>query len=167
MELADRPISWQTETGSVIMTTLPAAHDTKPGACAYPFFGIEPVMIDAQSGDELPGNDVGGVLALRMDKGAFPSIARTCLNDHKRYLETYFSAYKGYYFTGDGATRDKDGFYWIRGRVDDVINVSGHRISTSEVESALVSHPAVSESACCSVPDEVTGEALAVFVGWS
>ncbi|KAJ3339771.1 acetyl-CoA synthetase [Gonapodya sp. JEL0774] len=154
---------WQTETGSIIMTPLPGAIATKPGSCTLPFFGIDPVIIDATTGEEIKGNDVTGVLALRMQPGGWPSMARTILGDHKRFLETYFQVYKGYYFTGDGAHRDKDGYYWIRGRVDDVINVSGHRISTAEVESAMISHPAVAESAVVGIPDDVTGQALAVF----
>ncbi|KXS09972.1 acyl-activating enzyme [Gonapodya prolifera JEL478] len=155
---------WQTETGSIIMTPLPGAIATKPGSCTVPFFGIEPVIIDATTGAEIKGNDVTGVLALRMHPGGWPSMARTILGDHKRFLDTYFNVYKGYYFTGDGAHRDKDGYYWVRGRVDDVINVSGHRISTSEVESAMIGHPAVAESAVVGIPDDVTGQALAVFV---
>jgi acetyl-CoA synthetase len=155
---------WQTETGSIIMTPLPGAIATKPGSCTVPFFGIEPELIDVTTSKPLHGNDKTGVLCVKMQKGSWPSLARTVLNNHTRYLETYFKPYPGYYFTGDGATRDKDGYYWIRGRVDDVINVSGHRISTSEVEAALVQHPAVAESAGVGVNDEVTGQAIVVFV---
>lgn len=134
---------------------------TKPGSASLPFFGIEPAIIDPVSGDEIPGNDVEGVLAF---KQAWPSMARTVWGSHKRYLDTYLNVYKGYYFTGDGAGRDHEGFYWIRGRVDDVVNVSGHRLSTAEIEAALIEHPAVAESAVVGVHDELTGQAVNAFV---
>jgi acetyl-CoA synthetase len=135
---------WQTETGSIIVTPLPGATPTKPGSATLPFFGIEPVLLDPTSGQEVHGDNVEGVLAIRKP---WPSIARTVYGDHQRYLETYLRPYKGFYFTGDGAMRDADGYYWIRGRVDDVINVSGHRLSTAEIEAALLQHPAVAETA--------------------
>ena len=126
-----------------------------------PFFGIEPAIIDPVSGEEIHGNDVEGVLAF---KQPWPSMARTVWGAHKRYMDTYMNVYKGYYFTGDGAGRDHEGFYWIRGRVDDVVNVSGHRLSTSEIEAALIEHHAVAESAVVGVQDELTGQAVNAFV---
>ena len=110
---------------------------TKPGSASLPFFGIDPAIIDPVSGEEITGNEVEGVLAFRQP---WPSMARTVWGAHKRYMETYLNVYKGYYFTGDGAARDNDGYYWIRGRVDDVVNVSGHRLSTAEIEAALIEH---------------------------
>ncbi|CAK7230852.1 acetyl-coenzyme A synthetase 2 [Sporothrix curviconia] len=152
---------WQTETGSNVITPLAGVTPTKPGSASLPFFGIEPAIIDPVSGDEITGNDVEGVLAF---KQAWPSMARTVWGSHKRYLDTYLNVYKGYYFTGDGAGRDHEGFYWIRGRVDDVVNVSGHRLSTAEIEAALIEHPAVAESAVVGVHDELTGQAVNAFV---
>ncbi|CAK7198998.1 acetyl-coenzyme A synthetase 2 [Sporothrix eucalyptigena] len=152
---------WQTETGSNVITPLAGVTPTKPGSASLPFFGIEPAIIDPVSGDEIAGNDVEGVLAF---KQAWPSMARTVWGSHKRYLDTYLNVYKGYYFTGDGAGRDHEGFYWIRGRVDDVVNVSGHRLSTAEIEAALIEHPAVAESAVVGVHDELTGQAVNAFV---
>ncbi|KAG9306981.1 hypothetical protein G9A89_000895 [Geosiphon pyriformis] len=151
---------WQTETGSIVITPLPGAISTKPGSATYPFFGIEPVVLDPETGEELKGNSVEGVLAI---KKPWPSMARTIYNNHHRYIETYFNPYKGYYFSGDGVGRDKDGYYWIRGRVDDVINVAGHRLSTAEIESALIIHPAVAEAAVIGVNDEVAGQAVNAF----
>jgi len=151
---------WQTETGSIIITPLPGAIPTKPGSATFPFFGIEPAIIDGESGKELHGNNVTGNLAL---KRPWPSMARTVYGNHHRYLETYMSPYPGYYFTGDGATRDKDGYYWIRGRVDDVISVSGHRLSTAEIESALILHSAVAEAAVIGGNDDLTGQCIQVF----
>lgn len=152
---------WQTETGSIIITPLPGATKTKPGSATRPFWGIEPVLLDPQSGQELKGNEVEGVLAIRHP---WPSMARTVFNDHQRYLDTYLRPYKGFYFTGDGAARDKDGYIWIKGRVDDVLNVSGHRLSTAEIESALVGHPGVAEAAVVAMPDETTGQAICAYV---
>ncbi|KAJ1949969.1 acetyl-coenzyme A synthetase 2, partial [Linderina pennispora] len=152
---------WQTETGSHVITPLPGATPAKPGSATFPFFGVELAILDPQTGEELEGNDVSGVLAI---KRPWPSMARTIAGDHKRFLETYLRPYPGYYFAGDGASRDADGYYWIRGRVDDVINVSGHRMSTAEVESALICHPAVAESAVVGAPDELTGQAICAFV---
>ncbi|RGP72508.1 acetyl-coenzyme a synthetase [Fusarium sporotrichioides] len=152
---------WQTETGSHVVTPLAGVTPTKPGSACLPFFGIDTVLIDPVSGVELQGNGVEGVLAF---KSSWPSMARTVYGDHQRFEETYLKVYPGYYFTGDGAARDEDGFYWIRGRVDDVINVSGHRLSTAEIEAAMVEHAAVAESAVVGVADEVTGQSVIAFV---
>ncbi|KAK9900257.1 acetate--CoA ligase [Cystobasidium minutum MCA 4210] len=152
---------WQTETGSIIIAPLPGATKTKPGSATLPFFGINPVILDPTSGEEVKGNDVEGVLAIRKP---WPSIARTIWGDHSRFLDTYMNPYKGFYFTGDGAGRDHDGYYWIKGRVDDVINVSGHRLSTAEIESALIQHPGVAETAVVGINDEMTGQAICAFV---
>ena len=152
---------WQTETGSIVITPFPGAIETKPGAATVPFFGIEPVILDPTSGEVLEGNNVEGVLVI---KNPWPSLARTVYGDHKRYLETYMRPYPGYYFTGDGAARDKDGYIWIKGRVDDVINVSGHRLSTAEIESALILHTGVAETAVIGTADELTGQAVYAFV---
>jgi acetyl-CoA synthetase len=152
---------WQTETGSNVITPLAGVTPTKPGSASLPFFGIEPAIIDPVSGEEIHGNDVEGVLAF---KQAWPSMTRTVWGAHKRYMDTYFNVYKGYYFTGDGAGRDHEGYYWIRGRVDDVVNVSGHRLSTAEIEAALIEHHAVAEAAVVGISDELTGQAVAAFV---
>ncbi|KAF9883062.1 acetyl-CoA synthetase [Aspergillus nanangensis] len=152
---------WQTETGSNVITPLGGITPTKPGSASLPFFGIEPAIIDPVSGEEISGNDVEGVLAF---KQPWPSMARTVWGAHKRYMDTYLNVYKGYYFTGDGAGRDHEGYYWIRGRVDDVVNVSGHRLSTAEIEAALLEHPMVAEAAVVGVPDELTGQAVNAFV---
>ncbi|MBN8523912.1 MAG: acetate--CoA ligase [Planctomycetes bacterium] len=151
---------WQTETGSIMITPLPAAIPTKPGSATLPFFGVEPVILD-EKGNELPGNGVSGVLCF---KRAWPSMARTIQNDHQRFAETYLKPFPGYYFTGDGCRRDEDGYYWITGRVDDVINVSGHRMGTAEVESALVSHPGCAEAAVCGYPHEIKGQGIFAYV---
>lgn len=152
---------WQTETGSNVITPLAGVTPTKPGSASLPFFGIEPAIIDPVSGEEIHGNDVEGVLAF---KQAWPSMARTVYGAHKRYMDTYLNVYKGYYFTGDGAGRDHEGFYWIRGRVDDVVNVSGHRLSTAEIEAALIEHHSIAEAAVVGVSDELTGQAVNAFV---
>jgi len=152
---------WQTETGSIVITPFPGAIPTKPGSATVPFFGIEPVIVSATSGKILEGNGVEGILCL---KKPWPSIARTVYKDHKRYLETYMMPYPGLFYTGDGAARDKDGYIWIKGRVDDVINVSGHRLSTAEIESALIMHPGVAETAVIGAADELTGQAVHAFV---
>jgi len=143
------------------MTPLAGVTSTKPGSASFPFFGINPAIIDPISGEEIKGNDVEGVLAF---KQPWPSMARTVWGDHKRYMDTYLNVYKGYYFTGDGAGRDHDGYYWIRGRVDDVVNVSGHRLSTAEIEAALLQHPAIAEAAVVGINDEMTGQAVNAFV---
>ncbi|KAG6223991.1 Acetyl-coenzyme A synthetase [Claviceps purpurea] len=152
---------WQTETGSNVITPLAGITPTKPGSASFPFFGIEPAIIDPISGEEIHGNDVEGVLAF---KQPWPSMTRTVYGAHKRYMDTYLNVYKGYYFTGDGAGRDHEGFYWIRGRVDDVVNVSGHRLSTAEIEAALIEHDAIAEAAVVGVADELTGQAVNAFV---
>ncbi|SCZ55519.1 acetyl-coenzyme A synthetase [Epibacterium ulvae] len=152
---------WQTETGGHLMTPLPGAHATKPGSAMKPFFGIEPVVLDPASGDEITGNDVEGVLCI---KDSWPGQMRTVWGDHDRFEKTYFSDYKGYYFTGDGCRRDADGDYWITGRVDDVINVSGHRMGTAEVESALVAHATVAEAAVVGYPHDIKGQGIYCYV---
>ncbi len=152
---------WQTETGGHLMTPLPGAHATKPGSAMKPFFGIEPVVLDPTSGAEIEGNDVEGVLCIR---DSWPGQMRTVWGDHERFEKTYFSDYKGYYFTGDGCRRDADGDYWITGRVDDVINVSGHRMGTAEVESALVAHAKVAEAAVVGYPHDIKGQGIYCYV---
>lgn len=152
---------WQTETGSHIIAPLAGVTPMKPGSATLPFFGIDLVLIDPVSGKELEGNGVEGVLAIR---SPWPSMARSVWGAHQRYLETYLKPYPGYYFTGDGAARDSEGYYWIRGRVDDVVNVSGHRLSTAEIESALLEHPNAAEAAVVGVADELTGQAVIAFV---
>ncbi|WP_282094851.1 acetate--CoA ligase [Epibacterium ulvae] len=152
---------WQTETGGHLMTPLPGAHATKPGSAMKPFFGIQPVVLDPTSGNEITGNDVEGVLCI---KDSWPGQMRTVWGDHDRFEKTYFSDYKGYYFTGDGCRRDADGDYWITGRVDDVINVSGHRMGTAEVESALVAHATVAEAAVVGYPHDIKGQGIYCYV---
>ncbi|MBJ3762827.1 acetate--CoA ligase [Maribius pontilimi] len=152
---------WQTETGGHMLTPLPGATATKPGSATQPFFGVQPVVLDAESGSVLEGPGVEGVLAIA---DSWPSQMRTVYGDHERFMNTYFQQYKGYYFTEDGCMRDEDGYYWITGRVDDVLNVSGHRMGTAEIESALVSHPAVNEAAVVGVPHEVKGQAIYCYV---
>ncbi len=152
---------WQTETGGHLMTPLPGAHVTKPGAAMKPFFGIKPVVLEPTTGAEIEGNDVEGVLCIA---DSWPGQMRTVWGDHERFEQTYFSDYKGYYFTGDGCRRDADGDYWITGRVDDVINVSGHRMGTAEVESALVAHPKVAEAAVVGFPHDIKGQGIYCYV---
>lgn len=152
---------WQTETGSHVITPLAGVTPTKPGSASLPFFGVEAAILDPNSGEEIKGNDVEGVLAF---KQSWPSMARTVWGDHKRFMDTYLNVYKGYYFTGDGAARDHEGYYWIRGRVDDVVNVSGHRLSTAEIEAALIEHKGVAEAAVVGINDEMTGQAVNAFV---
>ncbi|KAI9470061.1 MAG: acetyl-coenzyme A synthetase [Benjaminiella poitrasii] len=151
---------WQTETGSIVISPLPGAIATKPGSATVPFFGILPAILDPTSGKELQGDQVEGVLVI---KKPWPSMARTVYNNHHRFLETYLKPYPGYYFTGDGAYRDKDGYIWIRGRVDDVINVSGHRLSTTEIESALILDELVAEAAVIGGHDDLTGQCIHAF----
>ena len=152
---------WQTETGGHMMTPMPGAHATKPGAAMKPFFGVKPVVLDPQAGTVIEGNGVEGVLCIA---DSWPGQMRTVYGDHDRFVKTYFSDYKGYYFAGDGCRRDADGDYWITGRVDDVINVSGHRMGTAEVESALVAHPKVSESAVVGFPHDIKGQGIYCYV---
>ncbi len=157
---------WQTETGGIMITPLPGATPLKPGSATLPFFGIEPVLLSEQ-GEELQGNGVSGLLAI---KQPWPGMARTIQNDHGRFVNTYLRPFNGYYITGDGCRRDEDGYYWITGRVDDVINVSGHRLGTAEVESALVSHPGCAEAAVVGFPHDIKGQGIFAYVilkeGW-
>jgi acetyl-CoA synthetase len=150
---------WQTETGGILISSFPGATAMKPGSAAMPLPGIKPLLVDAE-GRELEGAASGNLCLA----GSWPGQMRTVWGDHKRFFETYFSTYPGLYFTGDGCRRDEDGYYWITGRVDDVINVSGHRIGTAEVESALVAHPKVAEAAVVGFPHEVKGQAIHAFV---
>jgi len=152
---------WQTETGGHMMTPLPGAHATKPGSCMKPFFGVEPVVLEPQSGAEITSYPSEGVLAI---KSSWPGQMRTVFGDHERFIKTYFADYKGYYFAGDGCKRDEDGDYWITGRVDDVINISGHRMGTAEIESALVAHSKVSEAAVVGYPHEIKGQGIYCYV---
>ncbi|WOI55273.1 acetate--CoA ligase [Palleronia sp. LCG004] len=152
---------WQTETGGHMLTPLPGATTTKPGSATMPFFGVRPLVLDPQSGEVLEGNGVEGVLAIAE---SWPGQMRTVWGDHERFMNTYFQQYEGVYFSGDGCRRDEDGYYWITGRVDDVINVSGHRMGTAEIESALVSHEAVSEAAVVGVPHDVKGQGIYCYV---
>jgi acetyl-CoA synthetase len=150
---------WQTETGAHMLTPLPGAVDLKPGSATVPFFGVQPVLLDAE-GKEVIGAGEGNLCI----KAAWPSQIRTVYGDHQRCIDTYYSAYPGYYFTGDGARRDADGYYWITGRVDDVINVSGHRMGTAEVESALVLHDKVAEAAVVGYPHDIKGQGIYAYV---
>ena len=150
---------WQTETGGILITPLPGATDLKPGSATRPFFGIEPALLNAD-GQVLEGAAEGNLVIT----GSWPGQMRTVYGDHERFIQTYFSAYPGYYATGDGARRDDDGYYWITGRVDDVINVSGHRMGTAEVESALVSHEQVAEAAVVGYPHEIKGQGIYAYV---
>jgi len=152
---------WQTETGGHLLTPLPGATPTKPGSATTPFFGVQPVILDPTSGDEITTVEAEGVLCI---KDSWPGQMRSVYGDHDRFIKTYFSDYKGYYFSGDGCRRDKDGYYWITGRVDDVINVSGHRMGTAEVESALVAHSKVSEAAVVGYPHDVKGQGIYCYV---
>ena len=152
---------WQTETGGILITPLPGATTTKPGSATLPFFGIQPVVLDPSSGEEISDEECEGVLAI---KDSWPGQMRTVFGDHDRFVSTYFNDYKGYYFTGDGCRRDKDGYYWITGRVDDVLNVSGHRMGTAEIESALVAHPKVNESAVVGFPHPIKGQGIYAYV---
>ena len=152
---------WQTETGGHLMTPLPGAISTKPGSCTLPFFGVQPVILEPTTGKELLDTEAEGVLCI---KDSWPGQMRTVWGDHDRFVSAYFSDYKGYYFTGDGCRRDADGYYWITGRVDDVINVSGHRMGTAEVESALVAHPKVAEAAVVGYPHDIKGQGIYCYV---
>ncbi len=151
---------WQTETGGILIAPLPGAVPPKPGSATLPFFGIEPLLLD-EEGKVLTGNDVRGNLCL---KGTWPGQARTIYGDHRRFKDTYFTRFPGLYFTGDGCLRDEDGYYWITGRVDDVLNVSGHRLGTAEIESALVAHGAVAESAVVGIPHDLKGQGICAWV---
>ncbi len=150
---------WQTETGGILITPLPGATKLKPGSATRPFFGVKPAMVDAE-GKIIDGPGSGNLVLL----DSWPGMMRTVFRDHERFVQTYFSTYPGTYFTGDGCRRDEDGFWWITGRVDDVINVSGHRMGTAEVESALVAHPKVAEAACVGYPHPIKGQGIYVYV---
>ncbi len=150
---------WQTETGGILITPLPGATDLKPGSATRPFFGVQPELVDNE-GNPLEGATEGNLCIV----DSWPGQMRTCYGDHERFVQTYFSTYPGKYFTGDGARRDEDGYYWITGRVDDVINVSGHRMGTAEVESALVAHPKVAEAAVVGAPHDLKGQGIYVYV---
>lgn len=150
---------WQTETGAALITPLPGATDLKPGSATRPFFGIVPALVD-EKGNELNGATSGNLII----KDSWPGQMRTVFGDHQRFIDTYFSTFDGVYFTGDGAKRDEDGYYWITGRVDDVLNVSGHRMGTAEIESALVAHDAVAEAAVVGYPHDVKGQGIYVYV---
>ncbi|WP_374605440.1 acetate--CoA ligase [Arenimonas sp.] len=150
---------WQTETGGILISPLPGAIPAKPGSATLPFFGVQPALVDAE-GHELHGATEGNLVL----KDSWPGQMRTVYGDHQRFIDTYFRTYPGMYFTGDGCRRDADGYYWITGRVDDVINVSGHRMGTAEVESALVSHPAVAEAAVVGAPHDIKGQGIYAYV---
>jgi len=150
---------WQTETGAIMITPLPGAIPTKPGSATLPFFGVDAAVVD-ERGEEV-GANVGGKLIIRKP---WPSMLRTIYRDKKRYQKQYWSEFKGCYLTGDGARRDRDGYFWIVGRIDDVLNVAGHRLGTSEIESALVAHAKVAEAAVVGRPDEMKGQAVVAFV---
>ena len=152
---------WQTETGGHLITPLPGATETKPGSATLPFFGVKPVVLEAESGKLIEGNPAEGVLCIA---DSWPGQMRTLWGDHQRFQEAYFQQYPGFYFTGDGCRRDEDGYYWITGRVDDVINVSGHRMGTAEVESALVAHEKVAEAAVVGYPHPLKGQGIYAYV---
>ena len=152
---------WQTETGGILITPLPGATPTKPGSATRPFFGVQPIVLEPATGTEIETVAAEGVLCI---SDSWPGQMRTVYGDHQRFVDTYFSQYKGYYFTGDGCRRDADGYYWITGRVDDVINVSGHRMGTAEVESALVAHAKVAEAAVVGYPHAIKGQGIYAYV---
>ncbi|MFP6680591.1 MAG: AMP-binding protein, partial [Gammaproteobacteria bacterium] len=150
---------WQTETGGILITPLPGAIALKPGSATLPFFGVEPALLD-DAGNEIDGAGAGSLVIKR----GWPGQMRTVYGDHDRFIETYFKLFPGKYFTGDGARRDEDGYYWITGRVDDVINVSGHRMGTAEVESALVLHNTIAEAAVVGYPHDIKGQGIYAYV---
>jgi acetyl-CoA synthetase len=150
---------WQTETGGILITPLPGAIDLKPGSATMPFFGVRPAIVDSE-GKTLEGACEGNLVLT----DSWPGQMRTVYGDHQRFIETYFKAFPGKYFTGDGARRDIDGYYWITGRVDDVINVAGHRLGTAEIESALVAHEQVAEAAVVGYPHDIKGQGIYVYV---
>ncbi len=151
---------WQTETGGHLITPLPGATDLKPGSATKPFFGVKPALVDASTGHLLEGSAEGALVITQ----PWPAQMRTVFGDHQRFVDTYFKQYPGYYFTGDGARRDPDGYYWITGRIDDVLNVSGHRLGTAEIESALVLHPLVAEAAVVGFPHDIKGQGIYAYV---
>jgi acetyl-CoA synthetase len=150
---------WQTETGGILISPLPGAIDQKPGSATLPFFGVAPAIVDANGAIQVGAAEGNLVLT-----DAWPGMMRSVYGDHQRFIDTYFKTYPGMYFTGDGARRDDDGYYWITGRVDDVINVSGHRLGTAEVESALVAHPKVAEAAVVGYPHDIKGQGIYAYV---
>ena len=150
---------WQTETGGILITPLAGATDLKPGSATRPFFGVQPALVDTE-GDILEGATEGNLVLL----DSWPGQMRTVYGDHVRFYQTYFATFAGMYFTGDGARRDEDGFYWITGRVDDVLNVSGHRMGTAEIESSLVAHPKVAEAAVVGYPHDIKGQGVYGYV---
>lgn len=152
---------FQTESGTHMIAPLAGVTPNKPGSASLPIFGMDARLIDPVHGHEIEGNDVEGVLVI---KSTWPSMTRTVYKNHQKYMDTYLRPYPGYYFTGDGAARDHDGYYWIRGRVDDVVNVSGHRLSTAEIEAALIEHHGISEAAVVGINDDLTGQAVVAFV---
>ena len=151
---------WQTETGGILMSPFPGATTLKPGSATLPFFGIEPVILD-EEGNEIAGNNVSGLLAI---KSSWPGQMRTVYGNHNRFIDVYFSRFPGYYLTGDAASRDEDGYYWITGRVDDVLNVSGHRIGTAELEGAIGKTKGVAEAAVVGYPHDIKGQGIHAFV---
>ena len=151
---------WQTETGGILITPLPGAIDIKPGMATLPFFGVQPVLVDDE-GKEFKDTVASGALCIKVP---WPGIMRGVYGDPKRFQETYFEQFPGYYVTGDGCRRDKDGYYQITGRIDDVINVSGHRMGTAEVESALVAHKSVAEAAVVGMPHDIKGQGIYAYV---
>jgi acetyl-CoA synthetase len=155
---------WQTETGGHVITTLPACHRARPGAAAFPFFGIELAILDKMGARAAPDDISGETKGVLCISRPWPGMARSIRGDHARYLATYMAPYKGFYFTGDGAHIDRDGYVWITGRVDDVLNVSGHRIGSAEVESALVTHGKVAEAAAIGFPHDIKGQGVCVYV---
>ncbi|HLU91672.1 MAG TPA: AMP-binding protein, partial [Pedomonas sp.] len=150
---------WQTETGGILISPLPGATDLKPGSATVPFFGVQPEIVDTE-GKPLEGACEGNLVIA----DSWPGQARTLWGDHARFFETYFSTYPGKYFSGDGCRRDGDGYYWITGRVDDVLNISGHRMGTAEIESALVAHPKVAEAAIVGFPHDIKGQGIYAYV---
>ncbi|HCL72174.1 MAG TPA: acetyl-coenzyme A synthetase, partial [Gammaproteobacteria bacterium] len=150
---------WQTETGAIMITPIPGVTELKPGSATLPFFGVKLALLDAD-GKELEGSAEGNLVICQ----SWPSQIRSVYGDHERCINTYFAAYPGYYLTGDSARRDEDGFYWVTGRVDDVINVSGHRLGTAEIESALVLHDAVAEAAVVGYPHDIKGQGIYAYV---
>ncbi len=150
---------WQTETGGFMITPLPGATELKAGSASRPFFGVQPALVDNE-GNPQEGATEGNLVIT----DSWPGQARTLFGDHERFEQTYFSTFKNMYFSGDGARRDEDGYYWITGRVDDVLNVSGHRLGTAEIESALVSHPKVAEAAVVGIPHNIKGQAIYAYV---
>ena len=152
---------WQTETGGILISPIPGVTPTKPGSATLPFFGVKPIIVKPETGEEMKGNGVEGALCLQT---SWPGQARTIYKDHARFIDTYFTQYPGKYFTGDGCRRDEDGYYWITGRIDDVLNVSGHRLGTAEIESALMESPHVAEAAVVGMPHEIKGTGIYAYV---